>query len=258
MRALRRSRGVAFLCCADNEEKLDRLRGSIDGLERPAGVDLTTSVVWSQTSLARAYNLLLERAAAWRYKVYVHQDVVILNRDLIHDLLRLFRRRSVGLVGVAGVKYLPPSCVWWDGSGLYGQVLEERAEGAQLLEFEQPRGDYEPVEALDGLCLVTQHDIPWDEAVPGFHFYDVAQSTRFVLSGCEVVVPRQDEPWFLHGWRPRDDLASREAYFRSRDVFRERYGRLRERHGRSRRLRYSRRLAVAAGIPPRALTPRVP
>jgi hypothetical protein len=251
---LRRSRGVAFLCCADDDEKLDRLGASIDELERPAGVDVAVRVVRGQTSLARGYNLLLAQAAPWRVKVYVHQDVVV----LIRDLLRLFNRRVVGLVGVAGVKYLPPSCVWWDGSGLYGGVLEARPEGPFRLEFEQPAGDYEPVEAVDGLCLATQHDLAWDEAIPGFHFYDVAQSARFRLSGCEVVVPRQAEPWFVHDYRPRDDPASREAYFRSRDAFRERYARVRERHARSRWLRYSKRLAVAAGVPPRALAPRLP
>ena len=35
----------------------------------------------------------------WRYKAYVHQDVVILNRNLVDDVLRLFRRRTLAVHG---------------------------------------------------------------------------------------------------------------------------------------------------------------
>src|SRR5919201_974660 len=81
--------GVAFLCSVDDEAKLTRLEESIESLEL-AGVDVRTFAARGETSIARAYNRLLRDAADWRYKVYVHQDVVLLNRGLVGDLLRLF------------------------------------------------------------------------------------------------------------------------------------------------------------------------
>jgi hypothetical protein len=238
-----RRRGLAFLCCATDDAKLERLRGSIEALERPAGFDVELFVERGATSLTSAYNRLLRAAGAWRYKAYVHQDVVILNRRLVHDVLRLFRHPRIALIGAAGCRYLPESCVWWDGSGVLGRVVEYRDGTERLLELEQPEGEYQAVEAVDGLCLITQHDLPWDEGIEGFHFYDVAQATRFVLAGFDVVVPRQPEPWFAHEETARDE-ATWQAYYAARDVFRSRYGEARARFARERVRRRARRAAA--------------
>jgi Glycosyltransferase like family len=239
--------GLAFLCCVDDDAKLERLEASVRALEPVAGVDVATFTVREESSLARAYNRLLRDAAGWRYKVYVHQDVVLLNRRLVADLVRLFRRRTIGLVGLAGCRFLPPSYVWWNGSGLYGRVLEDRGKGPQLLDFGDPPGEYAPTECVDGLFLATQYDLPWDERIPGFHFYDVAQSTRFLLGGYEVVVARQGEPWVRHDMGVRDK-AHLPAYAAAQEAFAALYGRRRDRFVRSRVRRRARRLATRLAV----------
>ena len=238
--------GVAFLCSVDDEAKLTRLEESIESLE-PAGVDVRTFAARGETSIARAYNRLLRDAADWRYKVYVHQDVVLLNRGLVGDLLRLFRHRTIGLVGLAGSRFLPPSYVWWNGSGLFGRVVEDRGEGPQLLDFGDPPDEYVRVECVDGLFLATQYDLAWDERIPGFHFYDVAQSTRFLLAGYDVVVAQQGEPWVRHDMGVRDK-AHLPAYAAAQQTFAELYGRRRDRFVRSRVHRRVRRLATRAVV----------
>jgi Glycosyltransferase like family len=235
--------GLALLCSVTDDARLERLRASIDALECPAGFEVRLFETRNATSLAVAYNQLLEEAADWRYKAYVHQDVVILNRNLIADTLRVFERRTVALIGAAGCKFLRPSLVWWDGSGVFGRVVHLGATGEEPLDLEQPAGAYETVEAVDGLCMITQHDLRWDEAIPGFHFYDVAQSTRFVLAGYDVVVPRQKEPWFAHDETPRETPESVE-YLTAREAFRERYWQRQQRFQRSRFRRRARRLAT--------------
>lgn len=224
--------GIAFLCCVDDEAKATRLAESIEAIERPAGIDVRVLRARGAPSMAAGYNGLRAEAAGAQIKVYLHQDVVVLSRSLVADLLRLFRRRTLGLVGVAGVKYLPPSAIWWDGSGLYGKVVEDRGDGPRLLAFDEPQGDVEPVECVDGLFMATRHDLPWDEAIPGFDFYDVAQSTRYVLAGWEVAVARQPEPWLRHETGAADRAHSPE-FLAARDVYLERYGRARERLARS-------------------------
>ena len=233
--------GLAFLCCADDDEKLARLRRSIEALALPAGFETELYVERGVESLASGYNRLLAAASDWRYKAYVHQDVVILNRDLVADVLRLFRRRTLALVGAAGCRYLPESYVWWDGSGVLGRVVEYDDGSERLLDLEQPQGECELVEAVDGLCLITQHDLEWDEAVRGFHFYDIAQSTRYVLAGYDVAVPRQDAPWFGHDAKPWDEARTAEFYA-ARDAFRARYDARRLRFVRSRVRRRAKRL----------------
>jgi hypothetical protein len=210
----------AFLTCVRDEALYTRLRASIDGLVRPDGVEVALFTEREERNLAAAYNRLQAAAAESRYKAYVHDDVVILNRSLLVDVLRIFRRRRIALVGAAGCRYLPESCIWWNGSGVLGRVVHVVAGRQEPFDLEEPAGEYERVEAVDGLCLITQHDLPWDEEVPGFHFYDVAQSTRIREAGYDVVVPRQDEAWFAHDHVPGPPSAE---YLAIRDLFRSRY-----------------------------------
>ena len=237
--------GIAFLVAVTDDAKLARLRRSIDGLERPDGFEISVLERRGAASLPTAYNELQREAADWRYKAYVHQDAVVRNRALVPDMLRIFRRRRIGLIGAAGCRYLPESCVWWDGSGVFGRVVHLTGAGEETLELEQPKGEFEVVEAVDGLCMITQHDLPWDEAIGGFHFYDVAQSLRYVLAGYDVVVPRQEEPWFAHDDTPRAVPQSTD-YLAARDAFRTRYWHRRERFQRSPIRRRLRRAAALA------------
>ena len=243
----RRRPAVAFLCCVDDEAKLARLEDSIHALEPYPGTDVGLFTVREEASIGRAYNRLLGQAAGWRYKVYVHQDVVLLNRGLVADLLRLFRHRALALVGVAGVRFLPPSYVWWNGSGLYGRVVQDRGREPELRDFGDPNGEYARVECVDGLFLATQYDLPWDERIPGFHFYDVAQSTRFLLRGYDVGVGAQRDPWVRHDIGERDDRPS-PAYESSRVAFARIYGARRDRFVRSRVHRRARRLTTRARL----------
>ena len=224
---------MAFLVAVTDDAKLARLRHSIDELERPDGFEIAVFERRAATSLPAAYNELQREASDWRYKAYVHQDAVIRNPALIRDTIRIFGRKRIGLIGIAGCRYLPESCLWWDGSGVFGRVVHLTPRGEETLELEQPEGEVELVEAVDGVCMITQHDLTWDEAIRGFHFYDVAQSMRYVLAGYEVVVPRQDEPWFAHDETPRGVPESAQ-YIAARNAFRIRYWRRRDRFQRSR------------------------
>jgi hypothetical protein len=213
----------AFLTCVRDDALYRRLRTSIEALVLPDDVEGGVFTEREECSLAAAYNRLQAAAAGWRYKAYVHDDVVILNRNLLEDVSRIFRRRRVALVGAAGCRYLPESGIWWNGSGVVGRVVHLVEGRREPLDLEQPAGEYERVEAVDGLCLITQRDLAWDEKIPGFHFYDVAQSIRYRFAGYEVVVPRQDEPWFAHEHIPGPPSPE---YLAARDLFRDRYDEL--------------------------------
>ena len=58
-----------------------------------------------------------------KYKVYLHQDTLVVNKHLVADLLSIFADELVGLVGVIGCRSLPRSGVWGDGMRTYGRVL---------------------------------------------------------------------------------------------------------------------------------------
>ena len=80
---------------------------------------------------------------------------------------------------------------------------------------------YQVVQAIDGLLMATQVDIPWrDDVFTGWDFYDISQSTEFRKNGYKVVVPYMETPWCLHD----DGLLNYSNYFHWRDVYLKEYG----------------------------------
>ncbi len=72
----------------------------------------------------------------------------------------------------------------------------------ELLSHLIVNGDYEKVQAIDGLIMITQYDIEWREDLfKGWHFYDVSHSLEFQKAGYEVGVPKQISTWCLHDTR---------------------------------------------------------
>ena len=55
-------------------------------------------------SMASAYNRALSYPA--KYKVYIHQDTYLINRDMFSALISLFKENEkLGLIGVAGAQF---------------------------------------------------------------------------------------------------------------------------------------------------------
>ncbi len=151
-------------------------------------------------SMAVGYNEAMRRSDA-KYKVYIHQDTLIVNCRFIENLLAIFADGSIGLLGVIGCRSLPVSGIWWDGLRRYGRVLHAcEAESVVDSELKEPEGPYVDCEAVDGLLMATQYDIPWREDLfTGWHFYDVSQCREFRRQGYKVVVPNQTvDFWCIH------------------------------------------------------------
>src|SRR5712691_10339397 len=182
-----------------------------------------------------------------RYKIYVHQDVYVVHRGLLPELLNLFRTYPrLGVVGVIGTTQLPISGIWWANNALYsyGRVwvyvtLANMLPGLSLspaAHRRRPRfmrlrsvvGDYIPAVAVDGLFMATQYDVPWIDPVGGFMLYDQVQSLEFIKAGLEVGIARQEAIWCLH-WGPLEERSRehRKPYDSELDrraaAFRQRY-----------------------------------
>lgn len=98
------------------------------------------------------------QSAEAKYKVYLHQDVFILNQNFILDVLKVFQiDDQIGILGMDGTRNLGTDAIAvaaWDT----GKVLHNFTP--QFLAFEEPReGDCTDVIALDGLPFATQYDV---------------------------------------------------------------------------------------------------
>lgn len=188
---------VAFICCVNDEKTYERHVAHVNRLLVPSGMAVELIPVYGAESMAEGYNRAMHRTGA-KYKVYLHQDTYITNANFISDMIGVFRLDgNIGMIGVAGGVNLPATGTWWEGNPQYGKV-EAVFQSYVYLHLGDVEREYADVEAIDGVMMITQYDVEWDERIGGFHYYDISQSIRFRREGYRVVVPAQAAPWVFH------------------------------------------------------------
>jgi sulfur relay (sulfurtransferase) DsrC/TusE family protein len=190
---------IAFIVCINNNILFEECRYYIDRLILPQGFQKDVIGIFSAESMCAGYNGGMNSSDA-KYKVYLHQDVLIKNHNFINDLVQIFEENDrIGLIGMIGGRHMPKTGVTyraWDS----GSVDWREVDMAYILTQQHlPAEHVTHVEAVDGLLIATQYDIPWREDLfKHFHFYDISQSFEMRKAGYEVVVPTQDIPWAIH------------------------------------------------------------
>ena len=189
---------ISFIYCVNNDMLYENSIDFISQLNIPIGYNIEVIQIKGAKSISSGYNEGMKKARG-KYKVYLHQDVYIINQNFIKDIIDIFENNSIGIIGCAGSKDIPDNLVWWESKSLFGKVYEIRNSNMKLLNFNNPTNKYEEVSLLDGFILITQYDIPWREDVfDGWHFYDISQSLEFKKQNKKVVVAYQQIPWCIH------------------------------------------------------------
>lgn len=193
---------IAFIICADHVQYYNECVRYINELEVPE--QFTTDIICIQEaeSMVQGYRAGMQASDA-KYKVYLRQDVLLLNRNFLHDILQIFQQdESIGLIGMVGCSKLPENANFmecWDIGSMEvfnGRTLDDD------FKIRQPNQKYEAVMAVQGTVMVTQYDIGWQEeleaAIDGWYFYDIALSLNMLKKGYRTVVPEQKIPWCYH------------------------------------------------------------
>ena len=191
---------IAFITCVNSDYWYSECLLYLKHLNLPAGFCAEFIDLRGAKSMAAAYNDAMNKTDA-KYKIYLHQDTLVVNKNLVADLLKIFRDEKIGAVGMIGCMSLPKNGVWWDGLRIYGRVLHAcEPESVTDSHCDEPNGDYQIVEAVDGFFIATQHDLTWrDDLFDGWHFYDTSQCMEFKRAGYKVVVPNQTKDfWCIH------------------------------------------------------------
>ena len=192
-------RKIAFITCVNKPEIYEEALLYMKQLRLPEGMEAEFISIEGARSMCGGYNQGMAGTDA-DYKVYVHQDTLIVNKNFVFNLLKLFSDKSIGIVGMIGARKLPASGVWWDAMRTYGKVLHA-CEPECVVETAcmEPPVEWLEVEALDGLLLATAVDVPWREDLfDGWHFYDVSMCKEIQRLGYKAAVPRQDDFWCIH------------------------------------------------------------
>ena len=110
-----------------------------------------------------------------------------------------------------------------DAKECYGSVWQIRDPEAMDLLAQRPVPDAGiEAEALDGIFLATQADVPWREDIfTGWHFYDISASMEYRRRGMRLMIPHFEKPPCIHetGRKRLDD-----AWETARQVFLAEYG----------------------------------
>lgn len=192
------SKEIAFIICVNNEVLFEECKYYIDHLNVPNGYIVDVIAIREADSMCAAYNAGMQNSDA-KFKVYMHQDVFIRNTDFLINIIELFEQdETVGMIGMVGGNRMPKTGVTyraWDT----GTVDCRDPDLAYYMVFEPEVKQDAFVEAVDGLLIATQYDVPWREDLfQHFDFYDVSQSFEMRKAGHKILVPYQKIPWVIH------------------------------------------------------------
>lgn len=191
---------IAFITCVNSDYWYSECLLYLKHLKIPDNMTAEFIDIRDAKSMASGYNRAMNSSNA-KYKVYLHQDTFVVNKNLVDDLLKIFKNEKIGVVGMIGCMNLPATGVWWDGMRIYGRVLHAcEPESVVDSHCDEPEGDYQEVESVDGLFLATQYDLTWREDLfDGWHLYDTSLCKEMSRAGYKVVIPNQEKDfWCIH------------------------------------------------------------
>ena len=187
---------ICFIICANNELFYRECIKYIRWLEVPEGMEVELMEIREAVSMAGGYNEGMKSSDA-KYKVYMHQDVFIINKFFIYDIISIFKcNEKIGLIGLIGSIKIPKSGVMWSENRVGNSNKIIPWEGYR---YDVERDGWWEVEGVDGLLMATQYDIPWREDLfDGWDFYDLSQCFEMKKKGFHIVVPTQKHIWLIH------------------------------------------------------------
>lgn len=189
-----------FIICTNSEHFFGECMEYIQRLHVPEGYQVEVLEISGAKCITAGYNEGMSGTDA-KYKIYMHQDVFIVYRDFLQAVLDIFAEDdTIGMIGMVGTEKMASDGVMWHGYRK-GNLL--RSSESTYYDFSKYqyhiRDGYVPVEAIDGLMMITSKDVPWREDLfDGWDFYDVSQSFEMKRRGYRVVVPNQAIGWCLH------------------------------------------------------------
>ncbi len=208
---------IAFIICTNDRVMLKECCMYIGLLQVPDGYTTDIITIEGAESMCAGYNAAMNDSDA-KYKVYMHQDVFIVDSDFLSKLLANFRSdENIGMIGMVGAPRLDKNAIMWE----MPRVGNLKTDKIDHMDFGFHPNEIIDVDCIDGLLMATQADVPWrEDAFRSFHFYDVSQSFEFRRRGYRVVVQDVADDGIIHddgvvnmfGWEPWRQTCIREYH----------------------------------------------
>lgn len=179
-----------FIICTNNDLLLEEALHYISHLYLPEGYETDLITINEASSMTTAYNEALSATDA-KFKIYMHQDVFILNKYILTDLLKIFQSDTqIGMIGMAGYDTVSPDGIMWNMKRI-GSPYQRKPESPypQLSQYSYSldKDGYSLAAQIDGFFIATAFDLPWNtDLLQGFDFYDAFQCISFLKHGYKI------------------------------------------------------------------------
>ncbi len=191
---------ICFIACVNDPAFFSECLLYIDRLFVPEGYEIDVLSIEDAKSMTSGYNEGMNATDA-KYKIYLHQDTFIVDRYFLYELLDIFNSDSeIGMIGIVGAPKMSEDGCMWNNERVFSMYGKDVSDISKCNVYSKP-DSYKcvEVEAIDGLLMATQYDIPWREDLfAEFDFYDASQSMEFIKKGYKVVVPIIGKPICVH------------------------------------------------------------
>ena len=103
----------AFILCTNNDIYLQECLHYLNMLVIPEHYEVDILTIHDAASMTSGYNEGMSSTDA-KYKIYMHQDVFIINRYFLFDILSIFQSdSSIGMIGMVGYPTISKNGIMW-------------------------------------------------------------------------------------------------------------------------------------------------
>ena len=192
--------GIAFILCASKKEYVEELLLYLRCQRLPEGMRGSVYIVWNSKSMTSGYNLAMQLSGA-KYKIYLHQDTFIFDRDYVRKLLEAMKADDYDLLGLAGCDKVPADGRWGYSpqEEIHMCLYQDMVLYIMNSVTEKPEVRTLETAIEDGVLLATRQNVPWrDDLFRYYHFYDLSECLEYRKRGYKVGFYNNGEAGVLH------------------------------------------------------------
>ena len=213
---------ICFIICINNDIYAEECLNYINRLIVPDDFSYEVITITEAVSMLSGYKDGCSRTDA-QYKIFMHQDVFILNLHFLEDIINIFKADgNIRMIGMVGTQKMPDNFIMWSDD-LTGNLFSYGCETDYTkYKYDITSDNYTDVVSVDGfLMAINGEPVLRDDMFDGWDFYDISMSYEIRRQGYRIVVPNQRMPWCMHD---DGDLLSMLDYDHYRNIAIKEYG----------------------------------
>ena len=191
---------VAYILCASNPDYVNELLLYLQRQRLAEGDSGSIYVIWNSKSMTSGYNLAMALSKA-KYKIYIHQDTFLFDRDYTRKLIETMKAEDYDLLGLAGCDNIPADGRWGYSpqSEIHMCLYQDMVLYIMNSVTEQPETKTLETAIEDGVLLATRQNVRWREDLfQYYHFYDLSECIEYRKLGYKVGFYNNGEAGVLH------------------------------------------------------------